>query len=172
MKEMRSQPECQKFALAVSSIIKKIQSSEGAQKAKYLQKVKKQFQISDEERWVVTKLRMILVRLGMEVDLLQLKKSEKKNGNKSRTSASGRETINLKNKHPEKVNRKEQKSVKNVNPFLGGAKEQKKRLSVEEKQLVRLRMNIFHDEDRSSKPITKTAFLEDFGLVPKVIDII
>ena len=174
MKEIRSRPECQKFALAVISIIKKIQSSEGAEKAKFLQKVKNQFQISEDERWVVTKLRMILVRLGVNVELLQLRTSEKKNWNKSKTAAnvSRKETTNLTNKHSDNVNEKEKKSVRNVNSILGDSKKQRKRLSVEEKQLTRIRTNIFDEIERSSKPITKTAFLEVFGLVPKVIDIV
>ena len=85
---------------------------------------------------------------------------------------SRKETTNLTNKHSDNVNEKEKKSVRNVNSILGDSKKQRKRLSVEEKQLTRIRTNIFDEIERSSKPITKTAFLEVFGLVPKVIDIV
>ena len=77
--EMQRRPECQKFALAISDIIKTIQSSNGPQKTEYLERVKSQFQIDHNERWIITKLRMILVKLGVDSKLLHIRKSEKKN---------------------------------------------------------------------------------------------
>ena len=56
----------------ISNTIKEIKSSSSWQKKDYLTKLKQQFMIEENEKWVVTKLRMMLFKEGANLELFQL----------------------------------------------------------------------------------------------------
>ena len=66
------------YANALSKIIKTLRNSSGQTQKICLQKARKQFGLSNDEKYVVTKLRLILVRLGADIDKLQIRKIAKK----------------------------------------------------------------------------------------------
>ena len=66
----------QKFVKAVMNIIQKLKMASGLKKEKYLCRVRKEFNLAKDEKWVITKLRMMLVRLDVGMELLQIRKSQ------------------------------------------------------------------------------------------------
>ena len=66
----------EKLTKAIINIIKKLKISSGAKREKYLNMVRNEFNLGKNEKWVITKLRMMLVRLDAGLELLQIRKSE------------------------------------------------------------------------------------------------
>ena len=66
----------EKLTNAIINIIKKLKISSGAKREKYMNMVRNEFNLGKNEKWVITKLRMMLVRLDVGLELLQIKKSE------------------------------------------------------------------------------------------------
>ena len=52
----------EKLTRAIINIIKRLKTSSGLKREKYLSMVRKEFKLSINEKWVVTKLRMMPVR--------------------------------------------------------------------------------------------------------------
>ena len=61
-----------RFVKAVKNIIQKLQTTTGLKKDKYMSMVCNEFNLGKNEKWVITKLRMILVRLDAGLEHLQM----------------------------------------------------------------------------------------------------
>ena len=57
------------------NIIQKLNTSSDSKREKYMRQVRKEFNLVKEEKWVITKLRMMIVRLDVNMELLQIRKS-------------------------------------------------------------------------------------------------
>ena len=66
----------EKLTKAIINIIKKLKISTGAKREKYMNMVRNEFNLGKNEKWVITKLRMMLVLLDAGLELLQIRKSE------------------------------------------------------------------------------------------------
>ena len=66
----------EKLTKAIINIIKKLKITSGTKREKYLNMVRNEFNLGKNEKWVITKLRMMLVRLDAGLELLQIRKSE------------------------------------------------------------------------------------------------
>jgi hypothetical protein len=66
----------EKLIKSIVNIIKKLRASTGMKREKYMHLVCKEFNLGENEKWVITKLRMILVRLNAGMELLQIRNSE------------------------------------------------------------------------------------------------
>ena len=180
-----------RYIQAIVNIIKKLKSSSGSQREKFISKVKKQFNFDDKEKWVVTKLRMILFRLEVDVQLLQIKSRKGCEAiNKKQCQPNiQKETILMKAQRLKEKkdnilagkDRKVQKSKTNgstkVSPQrTSSAKIRKPRQSLEDKQLAKLR-SVQLATEKSEPGITrqdifhtsKLEFMRSFNLVPTVV---
>ena len=59
---------------AVMNIIKKLNTTKGSKREKYMSQVQKEFKLAKDEKWVITKPRMIIVTLDARMELLQIRK--------------------------------------------------------------------------------------------------
>ena len=66
----------EKLTKAIINIIRKLKTSTGSKREKYMSMVRTEFNLEKNEKWVLTKLRMILVRLDAGIELLQIRTSE------------------------------------------------------------------------------------------------
>merc|ERR1712129_405802 len=66
----------EKLTTAIINIIRKLKTSTGLKREKYMSMVRTEFNLEKNEKWVITKLRMMLVRLDAGLELLQIRKSE------------------------------------------------------------------------------------------------
>merc|ERR1712129_594255 len=67
----------EKLTKAIVNIIRKLKTSTGLKREKYMNMVRTEFNLEKNEKWVITKLRMMLVRLDAGLELLQITTSEK-----------------------------------------------------------------------------------------------
>ena len=148
-----------RFVLDISNTIKKIRSRSSLQRIDYLATVKRQFEIEENEKWVVTKLRMILFKQGANLNLFQLGQPQPAKSNMQ-----------------EKAGRNNQKDIivkktARINscleiPASREKSKRKPRLSLEEKQFIKLRSQPKNTE--IPKLLTaKDDFLGVFNLVEK-----
>ena len=120
--------------------------------------VKKNFNFSEDEIWVLTKLRMILYKLGAEIKHFNLKSTSRQKGKKYRQKNSS----SSQNNHDDDKEK---------------PKSKKKRLTKEEKQLAELRSIRYEKESELNEvnnPLlhsSKQQFLNLFGLRPVLINI-
>ena len=147
-----------RFANKVSQTIRKIKSSSGLQKKNYLAKVKQDFEIKDNEKCVLTKLRMILFKLGVNLDLFQLHEKSESNserrGHKHRYDQNDMANPRMKNSRERCLDATQvaRKLVKR-NP----------RMTMEEKQLIKLR-SLANVMESPIFQTTKEEFLGVFNL--------
>ena len=172
---------------AIVNIIKKLQSSSGSKREGFISTVKKQFNLDVQERWVLTKLRMILFRMEADVDILQIRsKTQSKN---VKLTSSQTETILMKAQRLKaKKNELLTGNVRKMHKSNGrkGAKEnapknisektKKNRQRLVDKQLAKLR-SVEYDNDNSKPRYTskdrfhssKLEFMMSLKLVPNVV---
>jgi uncharacterized membrane protein SirB2 len=174
----------EKLTKAIINIIKKLKISSGAKREKYMNMVRNEFNLEKNEKWVITKLRMMLVRLDAGLELLQIRKSESTKAKKRQyvakevicvvsstnlqSSKSGKGT-NLAVLKPEQSTSRLEQSVKvKTSKQIKTAK--KARKSLECRQLEKLRNLKFENHEESlNNPENKAAFLRAFNLEPQVI---
>ena len=149
-----------KLAREISNTIKKIKSTSW-QKQEYLSKVKLHFKIEENEKWVITKLRMMLFKEGANLDLFQLQlpanpkleTQEKEESNHQKDGVL---------KKPSRMN--ESLDV----PVASKKGMRKPRLSLEEKQLIKLRsLPLPQVMESQIFRATQEDFLAAFNLVKK-----
>ena len=144
----------------ISNTIKEIKSSSSWQKKDYLTKLKQQFMIEENEKWVVTKLRMMLFKEGANLELFQLQLPAR---SKPETQEEKEGRNNQKNTILEKTSRM------NRSLYVPAEKKQvmrKPRLSLEEKQLMKLRaLPLPQVMESSIFQATQEDFLGGFNLV-------
>ena len=170
-----------RYAQAISKIINKLKSSSGFQREKYISKVKKQFKLDENEKWVVTKLRMILFRMEMDFELFQIQKPTKTRRLMLKEIKSPKETILIKavgmkeskgrlmdkQVAKKKTNNQEGKRENTKDMKTTKQKVRKSRLTLEEKQLNKLRSIVHYEEEKIFWP-SKHDFLHLLQLVPAV----
>ena len=66
----------EKLTKAIINIIKKLKISTGLKREKYMNMVRNEFNLGKHEKWVIRKLRMMLVPLDASLEVLQIRKSE------------------------------------------------------------------------------------------------
>ena len=166
---------------AVSNIIKKLKSSSGLKREKYISETKKLFKLDENEKWVVTKLRMILVRLQANMELLQIEKKKRSSPKKryavvqkqslTTVIVKTQETGELKEIFKGNKGTKQQNCLKNQSR-LKQQKARKPRKSLEEKQLSKLRSVRLEEESNITDARilnNKMDFLQSFNLMPNVV---
>ena len=136
----------------ISETIRKIKKCSGEERKSLIVKVKKKFQMDENEKWVITQLRMILVDFEADLKFFEIHHPNR------RTSA--------------EKQRNKQTSC-NAEYSDGRSKKRKKaKPSLTEKQLLRLRNVNFNDSKLEKPHLTKNSKLEYFkhiGLKPNVI---
>ena len=176
-----------RYIQAVSNVIKHLKSSSGSKREKFISKVKKQFKFDDTEKWVVTKLRMILFRMEADFNLLQINSGndKKKKQKKKCEPKSQKETIlmkaqRLKEKKDGIINEKlkiMQRNKENQNTKLQTKeskqlKTRKPRQRLEDKQLAKLWSLEFDDVNSKSASLfcrSKLEFMKSLHLMPNVV---
>ena len=174
----------EKLTKAIINIIKKLKISSGAKREKYMSMVRNEFNLGNNEKWVITKLRMMLVRLDAGLELLQIKKSESTKTKKRQyvaeeiicevTSTTLQRAKSLKGtnlaalKLDQSMRSLKQDVKVKTSKQIKTAK--KARKSLECKQLEKLRNLKFevHEESLNNQE-NKAAFLRAFNLEPQVI---
>ena len=140
----------------ISDLIFKLKRYNGEERKILEKSIKRKFQIGQNEKFVVSKLRMMLIKMGAEVSSLHListgaatkQKNQMIQGKKLKTD-------NIVEKGSSKA-----ESKKN------------RRLTKEEKQLQKLRQNKFIENDRTlNEKIqnSKILYLKAYGLEPSII---
>ena len=148
------------------SIIKKLKECKDSKKEQYLKMVRQKFKLNNDERFVITKLRMLLFELNASFETFQIRKPSKhhKKG-KNKKQSQGKETKIVKSK-------REQKPSQTIKT---GTKEKKKcekklRVTLEERQLEKLRKQTPSINELSIRnPISKIEFLKSVNLHSRVI---
>ena len=120
-----------------------------------LKEVSRQFQIDSNEKWLVTKLRMVLLHLKAPLDSLKI--TETKKSKEENKKSRGRKSLN--------------KTVKKSPPADKPKGRRGKRVSLEEKQLQKLRSLKFKDSKTQKLSNSKVDFYKAHGLVPLVIQL-
>jgi hypothetical protein len=163
---------------AVKNIIKKLQTATGLKKEKYMSLVRKEFNLGKNEKWVTTKLRMILVRLDAGLGHLQIRQSE--NPRKEKSQSVLREAIKRKSNAKNRTSQDKYTATESPsNYFRNNIKEtarkhtkssKNQRKSLESRQLEKLRNTEFaDDEDRMASSWNKVVFLRTLKLQPQAI---
>ena len=156
--------------LVVSELIKRIKTSRGQIKEALLVNVRKSFEMKPDEKYVVSKLRLILIHLRANVEDFQIK--AERNGRieidwniesmKNRFS-NGFFTMELAQNFA--------KATTILKPEM--TKRRNRRMSLEEKQMKKLKEMKFAPEDQSKEAgnliSSKLSYLKICGLVPKVV---
>lgn len=138
----------------ISELIKRIKASSGEEKMALIQEISKQFQIDANEKWLVSRLRMMLLHLRAPMDSLVITETKKcKEGTKK---PKGRRSLNKAVKKSKDEKPKERKT---------------KRVSLEEKQLQKLRSLKFQESKSPKLSASKVEFYKAHGLLPLVIQL-
>ena len=148
------------------NIIKKLKDCRGLERKRFLSKISKDFKMDKEEKFVITKLRMMLIRLDTGVEHLQIKGHDEnedliKNHKTKSVIDNKEDSSNLGDKTLQKV--KEE-----CKPLHKRQAKTKPRKNLESKQLEKLRNNLFTTEKENSIPKNKEDFLRNFDLHPQI----
>ena len=150
-----------RLAQEISNSLKKIKSGSSLQKKDSLAKLKLHFKIEEDEKWVATKLRMMLFKEGANLELFQLQLSEK-----TKPDREEKEEKNIQ----KDTSLKKTSRVNRCFDVPAASKQgmRKPRLSPEEKQLMKLRSQPLPQVmETPIFQISKEEFLGDFNLVKK-----
>ena len=174
----------EKLTIAIINIIKKLKISTGLKREKYMDMVRNEFKLGKQEKWVITKLRMMLLRLDACLELLQIRKSENTKTKKSQSVAketnchnsltNSQRAKNLKGTKLAVLKTEQSKSAVKQAPKVGTLKQikttKKARKGLEYRQLEKLRNMKFDDhEEYLNNSENKVAFLKALNLEPRVI---
>ena len=156
--------------LVVSELIKRIKTSRGQIKEALLINVRKSFEMKPDEKYVVSKLRLILIHLRANVEDFQIK--AERNGRKEidwniesmkNRFSNGFFTMELAQNFA--------KATTILKPEM--TKRRNRRMSLEEKQMKKLKEMKLAPEDQSKEAgnliSSKLSYLKICGLVPKVV---
>ena len=123
------------------------------------QRIVEKFKLEANEKWVATKLRLMMINLGSCKELLSISSDRKQTPKGGKISQHNRTSIS----------RISSESKKKIYVFDSTPKARKPRQSLEERQLTKLRALGF-DEPKVKPAIdSKLKFLEAIGLMPTVI---
>ena len=157
---MRNQD--QQIVNEISEYIKKIQKSSGEEKKALILKAKTKFQIERNEKWVITKLRLLLVGYKADLKFFEINPPEIRitfDEERKQSVVNGRTFVS---KRKIKGPNKEKDTSKNVKGQIV-----KPRLTPTEKQLYKLRNATFNEPEKEK--YSKLEYLKYIGLHAKVI---
>ena len=140
----------------ISDLIFKLKRYNGEERKILEKSIKRKFQIGQNEKFVVSKLRMMLIQMGAEVSSLHLI---------STGAATKQKNQMIQGKKLKTDNIVEKGSCK------AGSKKNR-RLTKEEKQLQKIRQNKFIENDRTLNgkiQNSKILYLKAYGLEPSII---
>ena len=174
----------EKITKAIIKIIKKLKISSGVKREKYMNMVCNEFDLGKNEKYVITKLRMMLVRLDAGLELLHIRKSDS-NKTKERKYVSKDifcevSTTNLQRAKcvkgtnlaaltPDHSMSSLKQGIK-VKTSKQNKTTKKARQNLECRQLEKLRNLKSEDHQETlTNPENKAAFLRVFNLEPQVI---
>ena len=174
----------EKLSKAIFNIIKKLKITTGLKREKYMNMVRNEFNLGNNEKWVITKLRMMLVCLDAGLELLQIRKSQSAKTKKREDVAKEIicEVSSTKLERAKSVKGTNLAALK-LNQSMSSLKQgvrvktskqiktaKKARKSLECKQLEKLRNLKFevHEESLNNQE-NKAAFLKAFNLESQVI---
>ena len=156
--------------LVVAELIKRIQGSGGQIKEELLGNVRKSFEMKPEERFVVSKLRLILYHLRANEEHFQIK-----------TERNGKTEVNLNTKNIKSISNgfftmELAQNLAKASTILQPEKKKprSRRMSLEEKQMKKLKEVKFtsaedKNQDAKNQTFSKLSYLKNYGLVPKVV---
>ena len=163
---MRNQD--QQVVNEISEYIKKIQANSGEEQKSLILKARKKFQIEKNEKWVITKLRLLLVGYKAPLKFFEIKPPEIRitfDEERKQSVVNGRPSFVSKRKI--KGPNKEKDTSKNVK-----GQTVKPKLTLTEKQLYKLRNATFNESDKEKLNLfrhSKLEYLKYIGLHAKVI---
>ena len=152
---------------SVMEAISCLQAVSPSERMKYTEAVKKQFKMDANEKWVMTRLRMMLFRMkanfeSYQFQTLKMRSPEKKRNMKKTTQR--KSSTNL------RKNVVLGRSAKKVTHYQSL---KKKRQSLEERQLSKLRSQKFCEKnDKKSTELfrsQKLEFLSSLNVIPRVV---
>ena len=155
--------------LFVAELIKRIQGSRGQIREALLVNVRKSFEMKPEEKFVVSKLRLILYHLRANEEHFQIKAD--RNGKTEvnwktesiKSFSNGFFTMELAQNFAKATTILQPKQKK----------PRSRRMSLEEKQMKKLKEVKFAPEDKNEEAenlsLSKLSYLKSYGLVPKVV---
>ena len=164
----------EKLTKAIINIIKKLKTSTGLKREKYMSMVRTEFKLEKNEKWVQTKLRMMLVRLDAGLELLQITKSDNNRTKKrqfvaketsqglfttkdSRVRTMKDTNVAFQTREKSKIGPKSSKAIFKTSKQTKTAK-RKSRKSLECRQLEKLRTKTFSQEEPFINTNNKVAF--------------
>merc|ERR1712129_316906 len=154
----------EKLTKAIINIIRKLKTSTGSKREKYMNMVRTEFNLEKNEKWVLTKLRMMLVRLDAGIEFLQIRTSETPRAKKRQSIAKDISCcLILTQKTSSKKIQREDMSSKQIKVT------RKSKKSLEYRQMEKLRKTNFEQEKTLNNSESKVAFLRTFNLHPQVI---
>ena len=115
-------------AKEIAKVLTDLKKTSGAEREQLKLRIAERFKLDTNEKWVATKLRLMLIKLGSCKELLALSCNEK---DKSRAK--------LCHQKKSPSSRKSKESAKNVFALGASLKARKPRQSLEERQLMKLR---------------------------------
>ena len=171
----KSYEKKERLTKAIINIIKKLKTSTGLKREKYMKMVCNEFNLDKNEKWVITKLRMMLVRLDAGFELLQIRTAHHHKTKRewpivkeaSPKHITKRSSIKYANEVYQRGLEMGLKNMK-VKPSKQVKAVRKPRKSLECRQLEKLRMMKFDNEQSLRNSDDKVSFLNSLKLQPRV----
>merc|ERR1712129_214277 len=175
----------EKLTKAIVNIIGKLKTSTGLKREKYMNMVRTEFNLEKTEKWVLTKLRLMLVRLDVGLELLGIRTSDNNitkkrqfvaketsqcrfTSKESRVRTMKDTNVAFQTREQSKMGPKSSKAVVETSKQTKTAK-RKSRKSLECRQLEKLRTKTFRQEEPFINTNNKVGFLSMMNLCPAVI---
>ena len=163
------EPTTRRTTIVVAELIKRIHRSRGQIREALLVNVRKSFEMKPDEKFVVSKLRLILYHLRANEEHFQIRAD--RNGKtkvdqetqRIKSFSNGFFTVELAQNFAKATTILQPKQKK----------PRSRRMSLEEKQMKKLREVRFTPEDKKEEAgnltSSKLSYLKSYGLVPKVV---
>ena len=144
----------------LSEAVRKLQETTGTEKDEYVAFLRNSFQMHTDEKWLMTKLRMMLIELGANVNKLHILtlKSTSKSTFKNVSSQSGIVSKESKRSQQGYKNRKGPSNSRRA-----------RRINLEEKQLNKLRSLKINEKKSTANMESKFQFLKVLNIEQNVI---
>ena len=151
-------PDSHKMIKVISELIKRLKVATGAERNEIICNIRQKFQMRKDEKWVVTKLRMILFQMRADFQYFEIAGEKRnKNGEANKTGSK------------KQCSRRSYQIPKTRKPKV--VQQKSKRLTLAEKQMNKLRL-ISLPEDKEqmiNAEMSKLSYLKYCGLVSNEI---
>lgn len=155
----------QQIVNEISEYIKKIQANSGEEQKSLILKARKKFQLEKNEKWVITKLRMLLISYKADLKFFEINPPEKIT---TKDAESKQCVVNERQSSVPKKKINSSNKEKHISEAVRGRK-LKPRLTAMEKQLNKLRNATFKESGKEKMKTSKLEYLKNIGLYAKVI---